>query len=51
MNRGRGSQAHFSDALDLMRQFEIDPATVFVNFGRFLKEPSVHVVYAELKWT
>ena len=33
MNRGRGSQAHFSDALDLMRQFEIDPATVFVNFG------------------
>lgn len=33
MNRGRGSRAHFSDALDLMRQFKIDPATVFVNFG------------------
>lgn len=33
MNRGRGSQAHFGDALDLMRQFEIDPTQVFVNFG------------------
>ena len=33
MNRGRGSQAHFSDALDLMQQFKINPATVSVNFG------------------
>lgn len=33
MNRGRGSQTHLSDALDLMRQFGIDPATVFLNFG------------------
>ena len=33
MNRKRSSQEHFSDALDLMRQFEIDPTKVFVNFG------------------
>ena len=33
MNQNRSSQAHFSDALDLMRQFEIDPTKVFVNFG------------------
>lgn len=33
MNRKRSSQAHFSDALDLMRKFEIDPTKVFVNFG------------------
>ena len=33
MDRSQGSRAHLSDALDLMRQFEIDPTKVFVNFG------------------